>query len=200
MADQGLRGRVERLLREDLRPDDLTRLFLAIRGQCDGRESVQEIGDFVAHHAERTKGIVTLTTRDWFTIVGFRTWAPGETLDRNKMPPSLPNFLSAMQRRLEHKSIKQFTGLTRVEVGKILPSIIKKLKLNADGTYTIPDDLDRRDMSIINCFISHLVAKPAFTDEQLFQDFSATLKSHGLLKRRKCEHLKNSSLLSRYTR
>lgn len=43
MPDAGLRARVERLLRGDLRIDDLTRLFLYVRDRCDGREPVREI-------------------------------------------------------------------------------------------------------------------------------------------------------------
>lgn len=43
-------ARVRRLLDGGLRLDDLTNLFLYARDRCNGRESVQEIGDFVAHH------------------------------------------------------------------------------------------------------------------------------------------------------
>ena len=71
MSDPKSRARVERILSGELRADDLANLFLYARDHCDGRETVKEVGDFVAHHTERTKGVVTRTARDWYAIVIF---------------------------------------------------------------------------------------------------------------------------------
>jgi hypothetical protein len=71
MPDPKSRARVQRLLSGTFRPDDLTGLFLYARDHCDGRESVAEIGHFVAHHNERDRGIVTRSTRDWFAMARF---------------------------------------------------------------------------------------------------------------------------------
>jgi len=192
MPDQALRARVERILRGDVREDDLTRLFLFARDRCDGRESVQEIGDFVAHHDRRTKGIVTRTVRDWFAIARFRNWFPGEVLNPNRLSPSFPKFLEAMGRRLEHRTIKEFTGLTRSEAVAEIPSIISKLRRNADSTYALYAFYTRRELSIINCFTSHLVAAPAFTGARLFDEFAATLKSNGLINKDELRHFDTS--------
>ena len=181
MPDQNMRARVERLLRGDVREDDITRLFLFSRDRCDGRESVQEIGDFVAHHSERTKGIVTRTVKDWVTIVQFRSWLPSEIIDPQRLPRNFPVFLQAQSRRLEPAIIKKSTGLTRYEAISCLPSIISKLDQNADGTYRLPAFLKKKELAVIHCFMSHLVANPAFTGERLFSDVSRTLQSNGLL-------------------
>jgi hypothetical protein len=66
MSDAGMRARVVRLLEGRSTADDLTRLFLFARDSCDGREAIQEIGDFVAHAGERNKGLLTRAARDWF--------------------------------------------------------------------------------------------------------------------------------------
>jgi hypothetical protein len=110
MSDAIVRARVERLLRGDVRNDDLTRLFLFARDRCDGRECIQEIGDFVAHHDERTKGIVSRTVADWSVIVRFRGWMPNNQLDLQRLPSIFPEYLMATARRLDHKTIRANTG------------------------------------------------------------------------------------------
>jgi len=69
LIDDDLRGRVQRLLAGSHQVHDLHRLFLALRDRAHNRESVREIGDFVAHRAERQKGLVTQTGRDVFTSI-----------------------------------------------------------------------------------------------------------------------------------
>ena len=181
MPDQAMRARVERLLRGEVRDDDLTRLFLFARDRCDGRESVQEIGDFVAHHDKRTKGIITQTVRDWAAIVRIRGWLPNEILNPQRLPAVFPSFLQAMARRLDNKIIKNFTGLTRAQAVAMVPHIISRLNKNADGTFALYPLYTPQEHKVIDCFLSHIVALPAFTGERLFLDFSATLKSNGLI-------------------
>lgn len=79
MADAKSRAKVQRLLSEDFRPSDLADLFLFTRDHCDGRESVVDIGDFVAHHDERDRGIITRSTREWFAVARYHAsrFGPG---------------------------------------------------------------------------------------------------------------------------
>lgn len=79
----------------------MSRLFLFARDRCDGREAVQEIGDFVAHHSERTKGIVTRSTKEWFTTARFAIETSGRVLDDpQKLPSVTPEYLRANVQRL----------------------------------------------------------------------------------------------------
>ena len=175
--------RVERILRGDLREDDVTRLFLYARDRCDGRESVQEIGDFVAHHSKRTKGIVTKSAREWFAII--RCGSPaflGKPLDPQRLPKDFPAFLHAMGRRLERKLIRRQTGLRQSEAVALIPGIVIKLYTNADGTYAIYPFYSPNELAVINCFLRNTVVSPAFTGDKLFNDFVATLHKHDLLK------------------
>src|SRR5262245_5251242 len=109
MADAKSRARVERLLSNRFRQDDLTGLFLYARDHCDGRESVTDIGDFIAHHNERNKGIVTRSTRDWFTVVRFhmRRFVPPNTqLDSQNMPGVTREYFRIAVDRLGPKTIR----------------------------------------------------------------------------------------------
>src|SRR5438874_13609559 len=135
MPDPGLRARVERLLRGDFRSDDLTRLFLYVRDRCDGRESVQEVGDFVAHHDERTKGLVTRTARDWYVTIRFASLRfAGVPIDWNRLPANFATVLQASYRRAPGPFFKDVLGISRSDVAKLLPTIARKFVSNDDGT------------------------------------------------------------------
>src|SRR5262249_42559823 len=132
-----LRARAERLLRGDFRVDDLTKLFLFARDRCDGRQSVQEIGDFVAHHDERSKGIVTRTVRDLLTIL--RIQLPRfnqqprfrKPYNLSELPPNFPLFLDAAMRRMTSRIMRERTGIALSKATKMLPSIKSRLIQNA---------------------------------------------------------------------
>lgn len=181
MSDPIMRARVERLLRGEVREADLTRLFLFARDRCDGRECVREIGDFVAHHSERTKGIITNSVRDWSVIVRFRGWMPNQSLNLQRLPSIFPDYLMATSRRLDHKTIRTETGLSRSVVRAELPSLIGRLIKNNDGSYAVNPLTTPRERSIIECFVKHVVVTPAFTGERLFDELSETLRSNGLI-------------------
>ena len=158
MVDQGLRARAERILRGDFRNDDLTRLFLYARDRCDGRESVQEIGDFVAHHHERTKGIVTRTTRDWFATIKFKIedgkdGKVRENVDWQNLPPTFPQFLLAMSRQLSHQIIKRDTGISQSDARTLTPLIIRKLLRKNDGSFSITERHSPKEMKLMSSLL-----------------------------------------------
>lgn len=184
MTDPKSRARVERLLHGKNRADDLTHLFLYARDRCDGRESVQEIGDFVAHHNERTKGIVTRAVREFFAIANFfgprfTTGGP-HPLDPQNLPNTTPDFLRACFRRLDHSTIKTRTGLSKANAYKILPSLIRALRKKPDGSFALPV-VTRAELTLFQCLASYMVMREAFTGDQLFDDLCATLKSNSLI-------------------
>jgi hypothetical protein len=198
MPDPGLRARVERLLRGEIRSEDFVRLFLFARDRCDGREAVQEIGDFVAHHSERTKGIITRETRDWFlTARFFRSAMQGE-IDEMRLPSNFAKFLGASLRRISEVVLRQNTGLSRRGAQKLVQKLPEKLAANNDGTLVFAKPLSQEERKLLRCMTSYLTVRPAFTGDRLFADFSATLKSHALLQRgemSKFERLKPSVIL-----
>jgi hypothetical protein len=186
MADPRLRTRVERLLRGDVRVDDLMMLFLFVRDRNDGREAVQEIGDFVAHQSDRTKGIVTREVRDWYRITSFmfpRRVAGAKKLDRKHLPTEFPAFLQAALRRASLISMRDHAGLRRADAAQLLPSILRKLERNKDGTLALTTDHTKTELQLIEFLCGHLHARPAFDGKRLLDEFSATLKSNALLRK-----------------
>lgn len=155
------------------RPDDLTGLFLYARDHCDGRESVAEIGHFVAHHNERNKGIVTRSTREWFATARFhmfRFHGSASDLDPHRMPSATPDYLR-IRRGLGKKGTREL---------KILSDLADRLLPNPDGTWRLPK-LTPVEASLLHVVSSVLVSKPAFEADRLCSDFFATLKSNGLI-------------------
>jgi hypothetical protein len=182
MADAAQRARVERLLGGDFRVDAITRLFLYARDRCDGREPVQEVGDFVAHHDERTKGLITRATRDWFSIA--RVWGAvvqlNQRIDPKNMPGTFPDFLWANLRR-QPAIISRNPKITRKQAERRLPDIVKLFIHKPDGTLSISSFHSIEDHQIIAALANNIIVQSPFDDDRLCSDFSATLKSHGLL-------------------
>ena len=86
MANAGMRIRVKRLLHGKFRPDDITTLFLHLRDRHGGRESVREMGDFVAHPDRRDRGMTAKQVGTWFTYMRFRLLAQQGPLDIMNLP------------------------------------------------------------------------------------------------------------------
>ncbi|MEH2574427.1 hypothetical protein [Bradyrhizobium sp. AZCC 1708] len=187
MADPKSRARVERLLRGDFRPDDLTNLFLYARDHCDGREPVADIGHFVAHHNERDRGIVTRSTRDWFAVARFHlpSLVPNGAplISAKAMPPATKDYFRIAVNRIDAQIIRTKTGMRRADAYRMMTDLAARLAQNSDGTWRLPNDLTRTEVRLIKCVASHLVTKPAFEAARLCEDFRATLKSNGLITR-----------------
>ncbi len=185
MPDPKSRARVERLLRSEFRPDDLTGLFLYARDHCDGREPVADIGHFVAHHNERDRGIITRSTREWFAIARYHMsrFRPGgpHPLDANKLPPAAQHYFEIAVNRIDAKLIRDKTGLRRPDAHRFMLDLAGRLTRNSDETWALPKDCTSTELRLVECVSSVIVVRPAFEAGRLCDDFLATLKSNGLI-------------------
>jgi hypothetical protein len=185
MPDPKNRARVIRLLSDDFRPGDLTDLFLFARDHCDGRETVADIGDFVAHHLERDRGITTRSTREWFVSAKFhmaRFGANGtRQLHASRLPSAAQEYFRIAVNRIEAKIIKQQAGFKRAKAYDTMNIIADRMIRNHDGTWCLPANLQPAELRLVECVSSFLVTRPAFEEAQLVDDFVATLKSNGLI-------------------
>lgn len=187
MPDQAHRVRVERLLRGDFKQEDLTRLFLFARGRCGGRDSVKEIGDFVAHHSRRTKGLTTETAQDWFAISAFTVTRFLNPLPTNEnLPAIFPAYLQATFRRIQRHSAKNNRAPRPRGNGveRLLLSTIEKFERHADGTFSIiPSRHSPIEHALIKDLCSVIVNRPAFDGDELYKDFAATLTDNAILRK-----------------
>jgi hypothetical protein len=111
---------------DDFRVEDLTTLVLALRDRTFGKETMWDLGAFVAHRNERNHGksLTTKSTRDFFTFLkGGYLQNP---IDLADLPPRFAVTLAAAFRRIDNERLKQDTGLKRAVAERLLTIITKK--------------------------------------------------------------------------
>jgi hypothetical protein len=176
---KALRIRVERLLRGDSNPDDLTALFLALRDFSGGRECVMEIGNFIAHRGERYVGITTEEARGFFATVRFLFPEPKQ-INLSDLPVNFSELLVYAFRRTGNSQLKSQLRLKRQIAERKLNQLRERIQADAYQRLFLawPTDEDR---TLIQCLLGHVTARPAFTDERLIDELTAALHANGLL-------------------
>lgn len=184
--NNGMRARVERLLSGELKTEDITRIFLFAREHCDGRRTVKEIGDFVAHHTERNQGLMTAAVRGWSAIALFHGTALRENrpFTRNRLPNYFPIYLDATSLRIDQKWARSQAAMSLSELRNSVKSLNRRLISNADGSLSLPSGLSQREVKLVDALCNVAVVQPAFTADKLISELAETLKSNALLKRK----------------
>ena len=170
MIDTELQARARRLLAGPARADDLDQLYLNQRERAHGRASFREIGDFVAHRGERSKGPVTQQVRDLLT--SFRVWSLGF----RGRTPTLADLRAAGVanfRLLTDKQLTSGTGIRREAAKTKLEKAFRKLE--AGRPLTVHDE------RVFRYIANQFVWRPAFTDSDLVRDFVDVLVLNGIL-------------------
>ena len=170
MLDAEIRTRVRRLLEGEPRSADLDRIFLSLRPRSHGRDSVREIGDFVAHREEREKGAVTRRAQD--ILISARAWTRG-LLGETPDPATIAEVAAANLRTATDEQLNIRTGLRRQVVGSVLAQGLKKLERRAELTI--------REQMVIAYLGGAFIWNPVFTDVQLAGDLLHVLGRCGLL-------------------
>jgi hypothetical protein len=179
MLDTDLQRRVQRLLSGDRRTEDLDRIFLSVRGRDQGRASLREIGDFVAHRDQREKGQVTARVRDMF--LSCRSWS------RQQMgiAPTLEQACEVAAANLRTATDVQLEAnfkLKRSVVKSVLQQAIKKISKGKR--------LTDREYRIFNYLGTAFIWNNVFTDEQVTDDLAFVLRERGLLTKADQEQFK----------
>ena len=167
MLDTDLQRRVQRLLSGDRRTEDLARIFLSVRGRDQGRASLREIGDFVAHRDQREKGPVTARVRDMF--LSCRSWS------RQQMgiAPTLEQACEVAAANLRTATDVQLEAnfkLKRSVVKSVLQQAIKKISKGKR--------LTDREYRIFNYLGTAFIWNNVFTDEQVTDDLGLDAREH----------------------
>ena len=98
-----------------------------------------------------------------------------------KLPSNFPEVLGATLRRLPSKEIEDRAGVRKNIAARMLRDTIAKFVQNADGTLALPNTLTKTELGLVNVLAGTLTSSVAFSAERLYEDFTATLKSHGLI-------------------
>lgn len=162
--------RVARLLRGERRVADLDRLFADLRMVKPGRASVQEIGHFAAHRAERDSGISLKRANDVQTSAAL--WHR----QLQGIRPSVAELKMAAQANLnimpEHR-IRERLGISRQTAEQSFNKGIKKLEAGRP--------LKTREREVVNVFGFSMMWQYALDDHILKSDFIDLLIMEGAL-------------------
>lgn len=175
-------ARVQRLLNGAASEADMQSLFLYARGRCNGRQDVQEIGDFVAHYDERDRGIVTDLTREFAVVIRFtmqKFFADAHGYDMVSRIPALGRDYLEISLRRMGRSIRS-NGFHPKQARTLLPIAQSAMKPNSDGTWRIETD-DAQIREFIDVLLTSFSNYPVVTGNKLFLGFQSTLVENGAL-------------------
>jgi hypothetical protein len=175
-----LRLRLRRLCAGETRTDDLDRLYLGLRERAKDCEIVREIGDFIAHRDTREKGLLTSVFRDVLTSLDI--WSRpmrGVLVGRE-------DVIAAAHANLRLASDEQLLagcGGTRAQVTTRLTKAIAKM-----GQRPLKDG----EIKALSYLGTAFIWKPAFTAEQLIEQFGQALSLVGLIDEEEGAHLSDA--------
>lgn len=199
MDDTGLRVLVRRILRDDYSADDFSTLLLALRGRSGGRQTIQEIGNFIAHRAERDQGIATERAEDFFIHMQFHAirFVEKRTVDLSDLPPFFPQYLDATFRLTDDDILRRDTGLNRRQAKRALETTKNHILTDpSSGKLFILPTAD--DVVILRCLTRYIISKPAFTGDMFFREMISILRAQNLLRASEVPHFsvhKNTLIL-----
>lgn len=183
-----LRPRIERLLYGDeFVSDDLSRLFLYLRETSYGRQTVREVGDFVAHFGMRDKGPTTQLATNFFTVLRFFTPLLAHPEHLHGLSVN-PDVLEANFATIDQETLRQKTKLKPRIAKQVFNSMIAKMRQIAGKNES--RTLDQNEAILFRFLLTHFTSRPAFDDEILFKEFSAVLEKNKLVHENERDALK----------
>ncbi|TGR17824.1 hypothetical protein EN845_29115 [Mesorhizobium sp. M8A.F.Ca.ET.202.01.1.1] len=195
-----MRKRVERLLAEGFRHDDITKLLLWLRERSYGVSSIREIGDFVAHSDTKTKGAVTQELRDFFRYLELRMNSTNLNEQGKKpaflqiklenLPPDFPSIVMERFRKLDSSEINRTTGLNRKAAELALKAVLQKFSTGPNGELSLTSARTKDEAAILTTSLNSMMPTPTLTQAALWRDFCFVLKKNNLLEDREQKLLK----------
>lgn len=168
-----LRQRIERILGGAGRAEDLSTLFLSQRDKPYARESVTEVGDFIAHRDIRIRGPAWARCRDVF--LGMRTFVAANEAGYKVPFEDAVVGARARLRLMPDPVIEGVMGFGRPVAESMLGRIITK-------KFGSKNRLNTKELRLISYLVNqNNHVPPIFTPELLISDLTDTLMSARLM-------------------
>lgn len=184
--DPKLRRSVERLLAGDGRPHDMTTLFSYIRENNFSRETVKEVGDALAHHGDRDRGLTTTRVRRLAKVA----WGLGPfVIQLQGAPPahrqvSIDEFREALKANFELKP-SEYAALAGLNEQQARSALKRDLPLLAGfrepGRLIYRTPIRPAGIRLLTALATQLPLGSAFTADHLLEDVSYVLQRNGAL-------------------
>jgi len=195
LVDAVLRRRVERLLHGDFIPEDFTTLFLSLRFQSNGMQTVSELGNFVAHPDERERGISTDMAKTFFRLLRFQTFIydTGGNINLSDMPVDVLMYMQETIKTIDNKLLWKRTRLKQKEAKRVAECLPAKFSI-ANKRASQIKRLDTKETVLMHYLLTApFTIAPAFDDVRLFNEFAHALIKNGLLNTIELDALRRKS-------
>src|SRR5262249_45969072 len=120
--------------------------------------------------------------RDFFAHLRFRVPYYQRALDVNDLPANFPRVMRGNFKRLDLKMVQSYTGIKPKVADRILSSLLSKFSTTPTGRCALSAPLNEEEAELLKCVAGWVVAKPAFTDDSLFEEFQTVLEKNKLLR------------------
>jgi hypothetical protein len=192
--DTGLRIRLERLLRGDVREQDIHQLFFNMRDETGGSRVVAEVTHFLAHPQKRNRGTAMREVRDLFGILRLLFWLErleSQNLILPVMPATVPDALRGNFRRMRPSMFKA-ARIKRTRAEEVLERILARMTPTGFGGLRKPIIKDPEEYMVFMMVGRVVKGGSLFTEDDLFKDFAGILRTQALLKPKEVRALENA--------
>ncbi|MEA2985850.1 MAG: hypothetical protein QOD94_2104 [Alphaproteobacteria bacterium] len=199
IVSTGLRGKVERLLGDEIRASDLHELFFDMRDEAGGSGLISEVANFIAHPHLRTQGLVWRDVNDVTSFVKFRAEIDNPIFTPHTIPASVPDVLRANLMRTRKSALTRGLGMKRSQAGAILERILNRSLAVSPGRLS-KLKIETAEESRVFAFIASLLkGGPLFTESDLFEISAEPLRKRTCCVRQRGRCLGAAAQQSRYS-
>lgn len=177
----GPRAIVERLLRADIRQQDLHSLFFDLRELLGGKGLVGEIGHFLAHPGIRDQGLVKREVSDQIRWLKFILTLSKSRFVPTDLPENAAKILRGNFRRLTNSITKREIGMNHIRVGRVLERILGRMAPTGLGGLQKPRFSNKEELEVFTLVARYGKGGSYFTDNDLVDDLSKALETNKYL-------------------
>lgn len=185
--NSGYRRKVEKLLAGDRNYAYLMDLLLFCRDKCDGRRTLQEIGDLVAHSDERNKGVLAERVSYFADSMDFLAdmnyGLASERLQFDNLSNNTYIFLKKNLTKLLREKLPKESIFDKKDMKEFRENFSRNFTKNSNGSWRFCSFSDDKKTAILSYLCKHILFEKQMNSSDLIKQFADTLKSHSFLKR-----------------
>jgi hypothetical protein len=173
--------RLGRLINGKGEPRDFDAFFLWVRAtrRSHGNRIIEDIGHFVAHADERTKGASWKRVSHIAAMVTFILPRLGGV--KNQTLTQLKEALEASLDVLSDEEVRAFAGISKASAAQIMKQGLLKIESFDGSNMTWCAVPSRRERALIKWLLGIVSVQPAFTEDELFSEFTSCVSKNSLV-------------------
>lgn len=177
--------KAQRLIHGEIRRDDISDLLLFAREHHNGRQSLYDIGGFIAHYHKRDKGLICESVNNWLLSTEHYAHLLAASSLGIPQPPGLPaisiDYLRTAAKIFDPKKLKNQTGFNQKDAHRILNRICDEAFKIGGERYFMPFNISNKEKILVDILLHTLVVRPAFDSKNFTNDFLSVLTQNSII-------------------